>query len=569
VDIDWEVPATAADGANCTLMMQAIRARMPSPWIVSMAIPALPANWTTYNVPALIGSLDWVNVMTYDFNEGISNYTGHVSPEFQSPADTQSLGSLKTAIDWYAAQGVPLSKLNAGMAFYGYYYPNATAPWQNCTNCDPVYEFYGTYIKPKINAGGWTDNIETASDSRYLTSASPSGFITYDSASSIADKVTYSLATRGMGGVFMWELSEDYDGTSQDLLTSMYNAFSAQCGNDATATSTPAFTPTKTKTATYTVTWTNTQTVTFTVTSTNIPSKTPVNTFTNTPDATATWTPTRTITTISSPASTSTAAPTLTGTQTFTCSQTPGMTSTCTVTATPAGTKISSATVTAVSTYTFTSTATYTETNIINGTSTDTATNTGTFTMTLTPIWTMTPTATASFSSSFIPSETPSAVSTATAIFTATPSFTAALTNSSTAVFSATDTASFTFTPTTAVTSTPTAGEGDKLEIQDTFLYPNPNYGSLDKGVRVRFSLTKDADTLKFILYTVNFRKVRETEFAAGDISGGMKRGGNEAPIDGKYFNNLANGSYYYFLQAKNYQGESARSIIKPLIIIH
>jgi len=30
---------------------------------------------------------------------------------------------------------------------------------------------------------------------------------------------------RGLGGVFMWELSEDFDGKRQDLLDSMYKTF--------------------------------------------------------------------------------------------------------------------------------------------------------------------------------------------------------------------------------------------------------------------------------------------------------------------------------------------------------
>jgi GH18 family chitinase len=51
------------------------------------------------------------------------------------------------------------------------------------------------------------------------------GFITYDDADSTARKVVYALDVRNLGGVFMWELSEDYDGKKQDLLDSMYQTF--------------------------------------------------------------------------------------------------------------------------------------------------------------------------------------------------------------------------------------------------------------------------------------------------------------------------------------------------------
>ncbi len=48
------------------------------------------------------------------------------------------------------------------------------------------------------------------------------GFITYDDPASTSRKVEYAFGTMGVGGVFMWELSQDYDGQSQDLLDAMY-----------------------------------------------------------------------------------------------------------------------------------------------------------------------------------------------------------------------------------------------------------------------------------------------------------------------------------------------------------
>jgi GH18 family chitinase len=59
--------------------------------------------------------------------------------------------------------------------------------------------------------------------SPYLMRQTPAaGFITYDDPSSTARKVAYALEERNLGGVFMWELSGDYDGKKQELLDSMY-----------------------------------------------------------------------------------------------------------------------------------------------------------------------------------------------------------------------------------------------------------------------------------------------------------------------------------------------------------
>jgi GH18 family chitinase len=49
-------------------------------------------------------------------------------------------------------------------------------------------------------------------------------FVTYDGTSSTSNKTKY-VKGRGFGGVFMWELSADYEGKTQDLLTAMYEAW--------------------------------------------------------------------------------------------------------------------------------------------------------------------------------------------------------------------------------------------------------------------------------------------------------------------------------------------------------
>ncbi len=53
------------------------------------------------------------------------------------------------------------------------------------------------------------------------------GVITYDDAESTARKAIYALQVRDLGGVFMWELSADYDGKKQDLMDALYEATKA------------------------------------------------------------------------------------------------------------------------------------------------------------------------------------------------------------------------------------------------------------------------------------------------------------------------------------------------------
>jgi chitinase len=225
VDIDWEVP-NEPNRADCNLLMQELRNQLPSPWLISMAVTADPPGYGAgLDIPALAPIVDFFNVMTYDFYGTWSGATGLVSPLFQDPADPEQAGSVKTSMDLYEYQyGVSLDKLNIGTPFYGYEWDGVDTNWTSCASCASYSWDYGTYIKQRINAQGWTLGFDPAAQAPYLTNTTIPGFMTFDDVASTANKVRY-VKNRGFGGVFMWELSADYDGTSQDLLNAMYDVW--------------------------------------------------------------------------------------------------------------------------------------------------------------------------------------------------------------------------------------------------------------------------------------------------------------------------------------------------------
>jgi chitinase len=230
VDIDWEVPNAPQDTNHCTMLMEALRRELPAPrWLISMAISADPRNYGTgFDVPALAPILDFFNVMTYDFAGPWMDMAGLNSPLRQDPADPEQVGSLKTSMDLYnRIYGVPRAKLNIGTAFYGYQFDAVQNLWNYCPkgDCSQTNSYnYGTYIKQRVNAKGWARHWDSAADSPYLLYQGPGGkdgFITYDDPVSTAMKTYYVLGQRDFGGIFMWDLSGDYDGKSQDLLNAM------------------------------------------------------------------------------------------------------------------------------------------------------------------------------------------------------------------------------------------------------------------------------------------------------------------------------------------------------------
>jgi chitinase len=228
VDIDWEVPEGQPDVANNVLLMQALRTALPTPqYLVSMATPSEPGHWGEFDFAHLTPIVDFFNVMTYDFHGPWTNHAGHNSPLFSNDADPGHDGSIDESINLYLNKlAVPPEKINLGTAFYGYEFP--VGQLYGPCNCEKTAASrdYGPYMKPRIGKDGWTRSFDPIAMAPYLTHAdAPAAFITYDDPESTARKVAYALEVRDLGGVFMWELSGDFDGKKQDLFDSMYKAF--------------------------------------------------------------------------------------------------------------------------------------------------------------------------------------------------------------------------------------------------------------------------------------------------------------------------------------------------------
>ncbi len=270
-------------------------------------------------------------------------------------------------------------------------------------------------------------------------------------------------------------------------------------------TETPTLTETPENTHTNTATYTYTITVSFTATYTNTASftLTATKTYTNIPTNTATNAPPT-----STHTSTSTAiAPTSTNTTVFTNTHTP------------------------VNTATFTHTGTNTYTNTpVPPTATNTASNTSTRTYTHTPTNTMTRTPTYTFTQTYTYTHTETIV----------PSFT--------------NTHTFTAT----ITPTPTPSDAKEQEIKDILLYPHP-YDAAKDNLKIMYTITKRAQSVKLLIYSSAFRLIREVE-----IGRELYAGTHIGEVKASQIRQLANGTYYFVVK----DNEGIRSKADKLIII-
>jgi chitinase len=233
IDFDYEVPYSQLQADNFTLLIAAVRDLMPKgQYLISAAVSSTPGGYGVYDFPGMTPLLDFYNVMTYDYHGAWTNHSGHNSPLYLSPLDPGQEGSLDTTTNEYlTTYAVPAEQINLGTAFYGYAF-DVSNLWtfcqgqQLCGNAGAPTVIY-SQAEQLIKSGAWSQNYDDLADAPYLLDATGQtfGFITYDNPESTSKKVSYALSQRHLGGVFMWELSQDYNGATQPLMNAMYSAF--------------------------------------------------------------------------------------------------------------------------------------------------------------------------------------------------------------------------------------------------------------------------------------------------------------------------------------------------------
>ncbi|ROQ82854.1 chitinase [Streptomyces sp. CEV 2-1] len=228
IDIDWEYPN--ACGLTCDTsgpaalksITSALRTKFGSNNLVTAAITADGSAGGKIDVADYAGaaqSLNWYNVMTYDFfgawdakgptapHSPLTPYTGIPKAGFSS---SEAIAKLK-------AQGVPASKLLLGIGFYGRGWTGVTqdAPGGTATGAAPgTYEAGIEDYKVLKNSCPTTGTIAGTAYAHCGTN-----WWSYDTPATIGTKMAWAK-NQGLGGAFFWEFSGD---TSNGELVSAMN----------------------------------------------------------------------------------------------------------------------------------------------------------------------------------------------------------------------------------------------------------------------------------------------------------------------------------------------------------
>ncbi|KAL9936298.1 hypothetical protein V8E36_005140 [Tilletia maclaganii] len=130
VDLDWEYVGdttrggSSADGANFLTLVQEMKSAFANEasstgkaaLMITVAAPADPAKIKLFDIKAVSQSINWYNLMSYDFYGNWDNVIDTTAPV----KDTiRTSWSFTSAIDIYLNAGVDPQKINAGLPAYG------------------------------------------------------------------------------------------------------------------------------------------------------------------------------------------------------------------------------------------------------------------------------------------------------------------------------------------------------------------------------------------------------------------------------------------------------------------
>ncbi len=231
IDIDWEYPVSGGlkagkpeDKHNYTLLLQSLRTELDARgqanggkhYLLTIAAPAGPGTRANLEANDIGKTVDWINVMTYDFHGAWNAKTGHNAPLYPTPGDPDDAQlNIDSAITGYLNAGVASNKLVLGVPFYGHSMSGATGAndglFQSHTGAGPgtweegsvdYHDIVDNYLNKYTRY--WDDNAKVP----FLYDAATKTFVSYDDPQSMAFKAKY-IADKGLGGGMFWELSGD------------------------------------------------------------------------------------------------------------------------------------------------------------------------------------------------------------------------------------------------------------------------------------------------------------------------------------------------------------------------
>lgn len=236
IDLDWEYPNQPGAGNiyrpedvhNFTLLLACVRRHIDSlalkldraePFLLTIATGGDSVYVANTELGELEKYLDFINIMTYDYHNGLTSQAGHHSNLRLSASDYPDGDATVRSVRMHIDAGVSPAKLNIGVPFYGRRWkgvePVNNGLYREAATTGESIPY--TEVLAALADSGFVRLWDTAAVAPYLWNERDSLFISYDDEKSLKAKMEYVLS-QGLGGVMFWEYTEDIDGMLLDAL---------------------------------------------------------------------------------------------------------------------------------------------------------------------------------------------------------------------------------------------------------------------------------------------------------------------------------------------------------------
>nr|AAB47847.1 chitinase [Bacillus licheniformis] len=279
VDLDWEYPVSGGlpgnstrpeDKRNYTLLLQEVRKKLDAAeakdgkeYLLTIASGASDRYVSNTELDKIAQTVDWINIMTYDFNGGWQSISAHNAALFYDPKAKEAgvpnaeTYNIENTVKRYKEAGVKGDKLVLGTPFYegagAVVNPAAT---ENIRSADRrkkgrgkmEYSTFQILKRTYVNQNGykryWNDQAKVP----FLYNAENGNFITYDDEQSFGHKTDF-IKANGLSGAMFWDFSGDSNRTLLNKLAADLD-FAPDGGNPEPPSSAPVNVRVTGKTAT-------------------------------------------------------------------------------------------------------------------------------------------------------------------------------------------------------------------------------------------------------------------------------------------------------------------------------
>ncbi len=229
LDIDWEYPVSGGltngkpeDKGNFTLLLNETRRQLDElgkadnrQYLLTIAAPIGPGNIRNLELSAIASTVDWINLMGYDFHGAWDTTTNFNAPLYRTPSDPADASlNIDAAVKAYLSGDVPAGKLVLGVPFYGHGWSGVQGTgnglYQSTSGVAPGTWEPGSYDYKDIAANYlstyeqyWNADAHVP----WLYDPTSKIFISYDNPQSLSAKAAY-VRDNDLAGVIIWEVSQ-------------------------------------------------------------------------------------------------------------------------------------------------------------------------------------------------------------------------------------------------------------------------------------------------------------------------------------------------------------------------